>query len=357
MNVGIITFNETSNYGAALQTYALNRTINEMGVNCETIRYRCKNIWNRERPLNIESKKTIKELIATVLLYRVRKKRFQNINSFLEKNSMMSKKLFDAESIFEANNYYDTFVAGSDIIWETRITDSDYTYYLDFVNDSQKRISYAASFGSNSVPEKEVAKCLSHLKKFYAISVREYNAIDIIKDMKADIPVRLTCDPTFLINREDWNEIACAYIPYQREDYVFVYFMDKDGILLGEAKKYAEKHRKKLIVFNERVRHINGAYNIRNMTVKEFLSWIRNAYMIFTGSYHATCFAIIFERNFVFLNRAHPDRLLSLAKVLGFENQDLGRGRIDSEVDYQTINNRLDDFRRYSQDFLRDVLM
>ena len=46
--IGIITIHDTLNYGSLLQTYALYKAIESLGVEIELIDYKCKAIMDRE---------------------------------------------------------------------------------------------------------------------------------------------------------------------------------------------------------------------------------------------------------------------------------------------------------------------
>ena len=46
MKIGVITFHRAINYGAALQTYALQRAISDLGFDTEVIDYRCEHMEN-----------------------------------------------------------------------------------------------------------------------------------------------------------------------------------------------------------------------------------------------------------------------------------------------------------------------
>ena len=65
--VGILTFHNTTNYGAALQAYALQTKINHMGYKCDTIDYINKEIEDIYKPKNIKDIKGIKQFAKYLL--------------------------------------------------------------------------------------------------------------------------------------------------------------------------------------------------------------------------------------------------------------------------------------------------
>lgn len=68
------------------------------------------------------------------------------------------------------------------------------------------KISYAASFGTDSIcvyQKNAINECLPLYSK---ISVREQQAKKILEEEK--IGAELVCDPVFLIGREEWDAFA-----------------------------------------------------------------------------------------------------------------------------------------------------
>ena len=64
--VGILTFQDTANFGSALQTYALWKTVNDLGYDCEIINYICEKINLKEVP-RLSKCKNLKEIICFLL--------------------------------------------------------------------------------------------------------------------------------------------------------------------------------------------------------------------------------------------------------------------------------------------------
>ena len=50
MKIGLLTYHDTTNYGATLQCYALAKAITGLGYECEIIDYQCEEIVLRELP-------------------------------------------------------------------------------------------------------------------------------------------------------------------------------------------------------------------------------------------------------------------------------------------------------------------
>ena len=51
--VGIVTFHRALNYGAVLQSYALQKTVSSLGAECEIVDYICPKITADYKPFRI----------------------------------------------------------------------------------------------------------------------------------------------------------------------------------------------------------------------------------------------------------------------------------------------------------------
>ncbi len=92
--------------------------------------------------------------------------------------------MYSLKEIGKLNQSCDTFVIGSDQVWNYGVNQwCGNSYYFDFAEKGKRLISYAASFGhsrSFTPPEKrgEVSRLLG---RFTGISVRERSAVTVLK--------------------------------------------------------------------------------------------------------------------------------------------------------------------------------
>ena len=73
MKIGIITFQNAVNYGAVLQTYALQHTIEKLGGNSEIINYQCKKINYMYDPFPQTT--NIRKVLSNIIWYKKKKKK------------------------------------------------------------------------------------------------------------------------------------------------------------------------------------------------------------------------------------------------------------------------------------------
>ena len=113
----------------------------------------------------------------------------------------------DAE---RTNRLADTFIAGSDQLWNYKYThNQDMQYYLDFVDGEKRKIAYATSLGDLPVqpPQDYLDRIPRYLDCFHAISVREGDSVRTLRE-RYHISATHLVDPVFLTSMEDWNRLT-----------------------------------------------------------------------------------------------------------------------------------------------------
>ena len=207
MKVGILTFPNSRSYGAALQMYALYHTVNNLGHKAEIINY-YNDFMRAEKhfqPIGSSDLKYFARRIARRLLHaRV----YEAFEHFEHKNMDMHPRKFFArkENLFSVGARYDAVICGSDQVWNPDITGRDVSYFLDFCGEKTRRVSYAPSFGVETLPDDFAVQAAEELKKFHALSAREEQGRKIIADLTGmDVPVVI--DPTMLLDATQWQRL------------------------------------------------------------------------------------------------------------------------------------------------------
>lgn len=331
--IGILTFQRTSNYGAIMQCYALNRKINDLGARAETLDYHCKALEKKEK-IKITKPKTVLKL-----MYQMYKQK--RCNRFIKKEVRMSKEYFP-ETIDKAD--YDAFIVGSDQVWNPKCTNDDKNYYLCFNNNASK-YSYAASIGLEEEKAMTILeKNKKYLSEFSKISLREYLNIDNEK-------VRYDIDPVFLLNKDQWKNICSKKL--LRDKYVFVYTIG-DPIKIDEFTKELAKKENLKIISNKKSFEF-----ICNCSPYDFLSWIYNAEYIITNSFHGTAFSIIFNKKFYAEcegKNGVNTRILNLLKLLNKEECILKEDCFNVDNNYKETNELVERNVQLSNEYLKEIL-
>lgn len=357
-----ITFHKAINYGAILQAYALQQSILKLNIENEIINYDCKSISNDYRLINTKSIKTIIRSLLGLRSFYSKNKKFKD---FITKNIILTQNV-DVRKIKSKsfNDKYDIFITGSDQVWNYKLTNLDENYFLNFVREEKKIRSYAASFGVDNIPKDMEKMYIKYLKRFSSILVREKTGVILIKKLinkKADVVV----DPVLLINKKEWEKIL-----YQtkfdniKNKYILLYMATPNINLF--AKKISIKYN--LPIYNISDLILKKENRIGNLESRlgpeEFISAIKNARFIITGSFHAVVFSIIFNKEF-FINNVdktkvdRASRQKDLLDLLEINNREIFNHDDDTDfvpIDWKNVNKRLEEEREKSLNELKKML-
>ncbi len=354
MKIGILTFHRTANFGSALQAYALCRKVKDLGGDCDLIDYRCPAVENREG-IGKFYDKTLKKTIIRLLQMPHKKKKYASLMGFLKQSVNFSNPYVPA-TIGSANDEYDRFIVGSDIVWGTDITEGDYTFFLNFVSDNRKKYAFASSVGNCDRYEKEEKEQVKQLLgEFRHIAVREKDACQWIRAL-TEKDVDFVCDPTMLLTADEWTQ-AVKPKTYKQK-YVLVYFTDNSGKIFEDAKAYAQREGLEVYFISSALKPTKGVKNINPASLAEFLGLIQNAAFVFTASYHGMLFSMYFRKDFVFYTRAHSARVISLAEHLGLSDRCANEMTVEdfTPIDYTLIDDQIIAFREKSVAILKEML-
>lgn len=352
--VGILTFHDTNNFGSWLQTYGLYRKLLELGIKVEIINYQCDEMIKREK---LTWKKTIqllqqKDWYVYQFLWKWIKKQtwfFIYSKMYLK----LSRKKYYRYNIKESNFAYDTFLIGSDLVWDTRITNGDFTYMLDFADKDKKKLSYAASIGYEKIPESQKENYKKYLRRFSCITVREKSARDLLQNLTS-YSISIVSDPTLLLSKQEWLSFIDKKNLYGH--YVLVYFIDDKKEILRLAKQYAHKHKCKVLIISDN--KLSNECCISPMNVSEFLSLIYYAEKVFTASYHGILFSVYFEKQLAFVHRNPMDRMRFIAERFEIEYSEIHHESFDVErkINYGKVTPIVKTFRQESTQKLKAMI-
>lgn len=294
MKVGIVTFTEGYNYGNKLQNYALRRYL-EDNFACEV-----KTVNNcvvqggklsKLRLLLVWSIPSKKHYMYWKRLIRFKKFNKEYLNFTKEKLTNTSKNFGEV----------DCFVCGSDQIWNP-----NYYSSIDLLTGNlqipKRSISYAASFGIDEIPQNKKEAFARALRNLEAISVREVQGMTICKELGC-MDCITSIDPTFLLPKSEWIKVIKKPSKKIPRKYVVTYF-------LGEIQKTSAEIIDDYCKRNNCSRiDLNSVNSLEwfDITPFEFLYIINNSEFVFTDSFHASVFSIIFGKKFLTADRVGHD--------------------------------------------------
>ena len=203
----VITRHAIANYGSLLQAVATQKAVENLGFECKIIDYIRKDEYHANSTVTIaKTKNRIRKNPVLFMLYCII--RFPENVIINRKFEKMRKKLLPmTESIHtkeELRNKLedaDYYMTGSDQVFGPVLYGGyDWSYFLDFVPDSRKKIAYAASFGKMEIDSEDARKMQCLLNRYDHVAVRENQAVGLLKEWNIDAVQVI--DPTLLFNAQ-----------------------------------------------------------------------------------------------------------------------------------------------------------
>lgn len=351
--VAIITYQRAINYGAILQAYALQKIIKEFGNNCEIIDYRNEKLENKHKKKKISECKNIKGLIKYFLLYKNTNKKHDKFREFSDKYLNLSNPMYSRTDLIKNESKYDFFITGSDQVWNYKINDMDTTYFLDFVKNKSKKKSYAASFGLSEIPLEYKQTYKDLLSDFDSILIREKQGAKLIEEL-ASKESTVVLDPTMLLSKKEWLTLSNK-VQTLNDKYILVYAFGGSRNIKDLALNISYKTGYKIFWISNTYKYNSKIKFIKSAGPEEFLSLFNNAEYIITNSFHGTAFSINFNKQFFteLLDQATGvnSRLEDILELFNLDKRRILSSEvsvIESQIDYETVNAKLEEERKKS---------
>lgn len=384
--IGIISlYYANSNYGGVLQAFALQTAIEKNGAECVQISYDVRQplrslpfrllrlAGNPKSVLPALSRRLLKgqthtkSILPPTVLSQINKReeafcKFQGIIPHTD-------QVYYDGVMEHCGEEFDTLVAGSDQVWNLAFFHP--AYFLDFAKPDQKKISYAASVSMDSFTKIQAAVVKHYLRDFSAVSVREEQAVDLLRPLS---PVEPVCclDPTLLLDASEWDEICAERII--EEKYLFCYFLGIDEQKCNLATELARKNDWKIVTipylhgYNEKEPADFGDCRLIDISPEQFLSLIKHASYVLTDSFHACVFSNIYKRRYAVFNRNRSgemnSRIYSFTKMMEQQerfcdtDEKMTLEHISSlaEIDYSHTSEEFEEMKNISLRYLEENL-
>lgn len=355
-----------TNYGSALQTWALLRVLNSLApgeVEAVNLDY-CpashldkdplnpmKNTWDTDP----ESLRQLELTMPAIRENYVKFDRFYHEECNLSEGSYTSSNFDDSL----AAEGLDGYVCGSDTIFCIREFDGfDDGYFANFPAMRNRSISYAASFGDVDWTEDEINTLEERLTNFKALGVREGGADFEWIQANVDVPVTRVLDPTLLLTGADYSPIVGE--PQMDEPYVLLYSRRYNPAMETYADRVAKRLGCKVVDISLRATNAERGHVMRyDAGVEEFLALNKEARYVVTNSFHGLIFAAQMHTPFSVFSREQADTKISqLLAWLGLSNRAMVSGDEDVslEMNFNDMESRLAGLRESSLSYLRGGL-
>ena len=342
MKIAIVTFYNSTNYGAFLQANALRVFLSNYGE-VFFIKTKVRNIWKKLFKLTVKA--LIKFQFRRCLLeWRKSLSCYKNVKTF--KTIVMNEKSLKD---------IDLIVFGSDELWniEKKLCKFPLLWGKGF--EKNEKISYAVSM--NNSTEKSLYENFSphnYLKTFKKLSVRDKHSQEIIQKVTGR-EVSLVLDPTFLLEPRAYMSM----IPkINLSDYIAVYSFGINDKVAGMLRGIAKEQGKELVSFAKWFNWCD-----RNIAVQNPFAYYMNADFVVTSTFHGVALAIHMKKQFAVFTNGRikvlnllqefnlTDRIADGLSVSALQNL------FQSKIDYSLVENILKEKRQESLDFLKSVLM
>lgn len=332
MKIGIITMSG-ENYGCSLQAFAVSQTYKEIGHEPVFIPDNTQNGVKSAYQKRSKLSKLSPVYISSVLKVRVKRKyhiknqrdrlipsvmrRKHNAVSYAKASKLRSenfRSFYDthiktADFIISKNNIpeeklrdFDFFSAGSDQVWNPTYPHTSEIKFLTFAKNHQK-LTFAPSFGISELPEYVKSPYAKWLNEIPNISVREVDGAKLIKELTGK-DATIICDPTMTVKREVWESVEKKPSFPTDKPFAVTYFLGNES---NKYRKYIDK------IAKEKNLQVINLFDIREPDhytagPAEFIYLIHHAQAVFTDSFHAAVFSIIFKKDFVVFDRIEAGR-------------------------------------------------
>ncbi|EOS53832.1 polysaccharide pyruvyl transferase family protein [Adlercreutzia caecimuris] len=388
MNIGLISINMYTkglNFACPLHTFAFQQFLRDNGVETTIIDYKPVYYGNfdlrhpadfyerlcahRERTGNLDR---IDELRSKRdgyrALYHEREVRYDKFQKFIDEHYVKTDACYDSDLLEVRDPGFDCYICVTDVIWKKEPQKGfDRGFFLaSKAMEGKKKIAYAASrgvfFAENEHDEEQFFGYLSDIDY---IGVREESLKDYIED-HMDKDVSLVLDPVMLNDRSLYDDMA---VKPEEGGYLFVYYvMEQAEDTLEQAAAYARAHNLKIVEATDRpipqgklskYKDLDVTYRY-DIGIEEWLGYFKYADVVFTNSFHASCFSILFEKEF-YVGSRNGDKVTNVLKQFGLENRRFNKDTnlLDpplAPIDYETVGAILRAKRQESSDFILNAI-
>lgn len=350
---GIVSYNiygNFTNYGSALQSYALQRAVKLTGHDPVVVDY-CPDCLLDKDPLNPmgnmwdtdpEARERCRLTLPAI------RENYAKFQQFYREQYPLSKGKYTSANFNDslAAEKLDGYICGSDTVFAVPEFGFDDGFYANYPAMRGRSVAYAASFGDYDVPQSDIEPMRERFANFRSIALRENDKLPMVREL-ASCPVHKVIDPTLLLTRKEYDEIAVE-APYT-DPYLLLYSRRGNEEMQRWAEDTAAANGWRVVEISLNAR--NGERNIMRYDagVEEFIGLVRGAQMVVTNSFHGMLFAVQYSRPFKIFSRKLCDT--KIAEVMAL------MGITDGlNADWADVHSRLADARQESLAILKQEI-
>lgn len=355
-DIGVVGLWYGINYGSILTYYALYNLLRKLGYDAVMLPKPC-NLWEE---------------------------RFNNPNTIAQRfvwkhcNVFLPYK-YQGEYV-KFNDRCKDFIVGSDVVWNYSICGEqvDQFFFLDWIERGHKKIAYAASFGNGlDGTEEYKQKAKYYLNKFNFVSCRERSSAKEASNFTGRNDIENVLDPVFMCDIEIYEKAIEEVKNLEEDKFVFAYLLQRTypkqkNKFLDYAERYFKA--KSFVCCNP-----NGNWNeyhklygdrlLKEVSVEEWLYYMKNCEFYIGESYHALCFCLIFHKPFIIVYGKNSKnysgaRFQSLLEIVGLEkrwidnlnDESIWKNLLEEEIDWSEVDRKLNIEKEKSLNWLKKAL-
>ena len=367
--IGQVSYNincNFTNYGSALQSWALSQMIDkigsEFGIQSKLIDYcprvledsDCLNPMKKMWDTDVEARRLVENMMPAI------RENYQKFEDFYTNRFRRTKRKYTDDNFNDVvkDEAIEGFVCGSDTIFcINEFKGFVEGYYANFECMRGKSVSYAASFGDPTFTEQDYQTLNERLQNFKALGIREYNMLPYVKK-HVTVKAERTIDPTLLAEASLYDSIIAE--PQMKEKYILLYSRRYNKNMEQYAERMAEEKGLKLVEISIRSNNAEKGHIMRyDAGVEEFLSLVKYAECVITNSFHGVIFAVQLRTPFYCFSREQGDtKIGEVLDLFGLNNRIMitGTESVPQEIDYDVVHQRIAEARTPSEDYLKYAL-
>ncbi len=367
--IGTISININApdfNYGAILHSWAFQQYLLKSGLaeKTEIIDFKMPKVegFNRKSPFAFYIKNgKAKSMLRIMRGYRTYLRRLKKFDLFIRNEMKVSEEKYITRTLNKAILPYDTVIVESDVVWDWRTGfgfDKGFFLGLDSMKKA-KRIAYAPSMSDAKFSEQQLDLLKEKISGLDAISCRESYGAKLLEKLTGS-PVKHVMDPVLLLESEEYDCITAPGL--SKEPYLLLYLPVNNNEKLREsARLFAQKNHLVTIEISTKLknRKLNNGFSLGDAGIEEFLSAIKNAEMVFTNSFHAVCFCLIFEKQFYAFTRKKQKKVIDICETFGLQERYMWDDTFTERepIDYSVIREKRKRLKMESEKWLREAVM
>lgn len=367
--IGQVSYNincNFTNYGSALQSWALSQMIDkigtEYGIQSKLIDYcpkvledsDCLNPVKKMWDTDWEARRQIEMMMPAI------RENYQKLEAFYTNRFRRTKRKYTDDNFNEIvkDEGVEGFVCGSDTIFcINEFKGFVEGYYANFDCMRGKSVSYAASFGDPTFTEQDYQTLKERLQNFKALGIREYNMLSYVRE-QVNVRAERTIDPTLLAEASLYDSIIAE--PQMEEKYILLYSRRYNKAMEQYAEQMAHKMGVKLVEISIRATNAEKGHVMRyDAGVEEFLSLVKHAECVITNSFHGVIFAVQLRTPFYCFSREQGDtKIGEVLDLFGLSERIMidGTEKVSSEINYDSVHQRIAEARKPAAEYLKYAL-